>query len=181
MQSSAKYFIRLQMCNYDTSPQAKCHNTHREPNKVLCTEFHTTFYATEASKVWNFHSFRHRVAYINWKCYENISFHNSVAKSKTFLAFFVKNVVCNSLINGFLGTRRVFSHSACGLVWKFTRLVPKKPFMQSSAKYFIRRPSVITHIVSLIKYFAPSCIQRFMQQRHRKFEIFTLFDTELHK
>ena len=59
----------------------------------------------------------------------NSYFHNSVAKSKTFLAFFVKNVVCNSLINGFLGTRRVFSHSAYGLVWKFTRLVPKKPFI----------------------------------------------------
>jgi len=26
-------------------------NTHREPNKVLCIELHTTFYATKASKV----------------------------------------------------------------------------------------------------------------------------------
>ena len=41
-----------------------------------------------------------------------------------------------------------------------------------------RRPSVIIHIVSLIKYFAPRFIQRFMPQRHLKFANFAYYDAE---
>lgn len=47
--------VKIVNCDIECKvPQAKCHITHRVPNKALCTDFQTTFFATEASKARSF-------------------------------------------------------------------------------------------------------------------------------
>ncbi len=75
--------------------------------------------------------------------------------SKLSMPLLHNSNLCNRVRSTLLGTRYVIMTRAVGCV--------------------------ITYIGYLIKYFATSCIRRFMQQRHRKFEILSLFDTQLHK